>query len=368
MIKRNKWRAILSSIVILLPALLGFVSHLLPEEITVHWGVDGTANGWMSPSLFFILLPCILLAVHWVCLLISSAMEQGNTQSKKVENLVFWIIPAISLMVCGITLSIALGYTSGIFTAVTVILAIAFIVLGNYMPKMTRNATMGIKIKWTLSNDENWNATHRFGGKVAVAAGFLCLLAIPLPSAAFPFLALVTALAVALLPTVYSYRFYKKQLADGRATREDYEKGYREILSPKNQKTVGIIVTVIVASLLIGLLPLMFTGSIKTTLGEDALTVQASFWSDLTLDYADIESAEYREAGVPGERIYGYGSARLLLGSFQNDELGTYTRYTYTKTTPCIVLKTSRGIFVIGADTAQEVKEIYNRIAAEIAE
>ncbi len=368
MIKRNKWRAILSSIVIMLPALLTFVSHLLPEEITVHWGADGTADGRMDPSLFFLLLPCVLLAVHWFCLILSSVMVKGNEQSKKVENLVFWILPAISLMVCGITLSIALGYTSGIFTAILIVLATAFIVLGNYMPKMTRNPTMGIKLKWTLSNDENWNATHRFGGKVAVTVGFLCLLAIPLPSQAFPFVALVASLSVVLLPTIYSYCFYKKQVADGRVTKEDYEKGYRELLNPKNRKAASIAVTVIIATLLIGLLPLMFTGSIDVTLGDEAITVTASYWDDLTLKYADIESAEYRADGVSGERIYGYGSAKLLLGGFRNDELGSYTRYTYTGNTPCIVLKTARGTFVISDDTAEEVQNIYNRITAEIAE
>ena len=125
--------------------------------------------------------------------------------------------------------------------------------------------------------------------------------------------------------------------------------------------------TVILSTLLICLLPLMFTGSIETTLGDESITVKASFWNDLTLSYDDIESVEYREAGVPGERIYGYGSAKLLLGTFHNSELGTYTRYTYTGNKPCIVLKTSRGIFVIGGNTAQEVKEIYDRITAEIA-
>ena len=368
MIKQNKWRAILSSIVILLPTLLLFFAPLLPEEIVVHWGLDGNADGWMSPSSVFVILPCILLALHWLCLILTVILDKNAQQNnKKIVAITFWIVPAISLMTCGIMLSTAMGHTSGIFATILLILAITFIVLGNYTPKITRNRTMGIKIKWALANDENWNATHRFSGKLMVVSGFLCLLAIPLPSSAFPFVALTVILITALLPTVYSYRFYRKQLADGRATKEDYKRGYRELLNPKNQKAAGIAVTVILSTLLICLLPLMFTGSIETTLGDESITVKASFWNDLCLNYEDIESAEYREAGVDGERIYGYGSAKLLLGTFHNSELGTYTRYTYTGNKPCIVLKTSRGIFVIGARSAQEVREIHDRITAEIA-
>lgn len=362
MIKENKWRAIFSSIVILLPVLVAFFGkYFLPEEIAMNWGLDGNA--------VLVILPCILLALHWLCLIVTVILDKNAQQhNKKIMAIVFWIIPAISLTTTGIMMAVVQGHTSGIFAAILVTLAVALIVLGNYMPKITRNRTMGIKTKWTLSNDENWSATHRFSGKLMVASGFLCLLAIPLPSSAFPFVALAIIVVTAIIPTVYSYLFYKKQLADGRSTKEDYKRGYRELLHPKMQKAAGIAVTVILSTLLIALLPLMFTGSIETTLGDESLTVKASFWNDLTLDYGDIESAEYREAGVSGERIYGYASAKLLLGTFQSDELGTYTRYTYTGNQPCIVLKTARGTFVISDDTAEEVQSIYNRIVAELAE
>ena len=37
-----------------------------------------------------------------------------------------------------------------------------FLLLGNYLPKIKQNNTLGIKISWTLTNEENWNKTHRF--------------------------------------------------------------------------------------------------------------------------------------------------------------------------------------------------------------
>ena len=52
MIKKNKWTLIASSIVILIPMLFGiFADKILPEEIAIHFGLDGVANGFGSPSL-----------------------------------------------------------------------------------------------------------------------------------------------------------------------------------------------------------------------------------------------------------------------------------------------------------------------------
>ena len=80
----------------------------------------------------------------------------------------------------------------------------------------------------------------------------------------------------------------------------------------------------------------------------------------------DIEDIEYRENGVDGQRISGFGSARLLLGNFKNDEFGAYTRYTYTGEKPCVVLTVNGKTVVVGTDSEAEVKQIYERIYSDL--
>lgn len=365
MIKKNKLRLIISSIIIMLPCLLGvFGSELLPETIATHWGVDGAADGFMSSSLAFIVLPAILLAIHWICMIISAAIDKNSEQNRKVMEITFWIIPVISLISCGTIFAAALGYTTKLHIFALSIIAVAFIVIGNYMPKTTRNRTMGIKLRWTLANDENWNATHRFSGKVFVIAGFLSLLATFLPPKTLP-IVLVTIIALAvLLPFIYSYRFYKKQLASGTATKEDYAKSYNKLIG-KKYSVIGAVIVIIV---IIVVILLMFVGNIETDLGEDALTVKASFGYGATLNYDDITEIEYREDGVDGTREVGFASAKLLLGTFQNDELGTYTRFSTAGNCACVVIKTNDRTYVIGVNNEATVKEIYERISSEISE
>ena len=46
MLKKNKIKVIISSIIILLPVLFGIIMwNDLPDILTTHWGADGNADG-----------------------------------------------------------------------------------------------------------------------------------------------------------------------------------------------------------------------------------------------------------------------------------------------------------------------------------
>ena len=372
MIKRNKIKLIISSLIILLPTLLSFFGgRFLPEEIAVHWGFDGKADGFMKPASIFLIFPLILLALHWLCLFVEAIVNKNTEQNKKLTEIILWIIPALSIIVSASIFSVALGYKiNNMFMLINLLLGVMFIIIGNYMPKSTRNKTVGIKIKWAQSNDENWNATHRLAGKLYVICGLIFILAIPLPlpTVAFPFIVFPVVLASVLVPIIYSYAFYKKQLREGKVTKEDYKKGYNEIVSTKDKK-IAIVISVVLSILLVVFLPIiMFTGNIDATLDGTSLNIKASFASELTLKLSDIDEIEYREGGVDGTRVVGFASARLLTGAFQNEELGNYTRYTYTGKKPCIIIKAGNETYVLSLDNAEETKALYDEIFSRIAE
>ncbi len=366
MIKKNKIKLIIVSVITLLPMLLGIIGKAVPRETLLAWGIFGDANVITETALFFLIIPPILVALHWLLLFLSSLVEKNQSQNPRIEGISIWMMPCISLFVCGILFFVALGYTSRIHSAILAVLAITFIFIGNYMPKTARNLTMGIKIRWALASDENWNATHRFAGKVYVGAGVLCIVGMFLPLGTFLYILFGVILVTVFLPVLYSYLFYKRQLAQGQITPETVKEGYREVV--KNPKATKITSAVLIAVLAIGLPILLFTGKVETSLGEEKVSVSATFWGNLELSYDEIDSVEYRAGGVGGDRIAGYASAKLLLGTFRSDELGVYTRYTYAKNLPCIVLKANGKTFVIGGKTAEETKAIYDHILAEISE
>ena len=54
--------------------------------------------------------------------------------------------------------------------------SLLFIVIGNYLPKIKQNNTIGIRIVWTLQDEKNLNATHSFSGRIWGTSGILCML------------------------------------------------------------------------------------------------------------------------------------------------------------------------------------------------
>jgi len=111
------------------------------------------------------------------------------------------------------------GYTSlamGVFIPIVLIAealaGVVVLVCGNYLPKCKRNYTIGIKLPWTLDNEDNWNKTHRFAGFVWVIGGIVITLDAFLSISLFIILDVIVLLII--LPVVYSYLLYQKQMKD----------------------------------------------------------------------------------------------------------------------------------------------------------
>lgn len=209
MIKRYRNLLIITSIVILLPAVVGVVLwNDLPDTMATHWGTDNEANGW-SPKWFAVFgIPAIMLALHWVCTIATAADHANRATNGKLTRLVLWIIPVFSLFAAGSVYPAALGREVDVRFLSQAVIGVMFIIIGNYLPKCRQNRTLGIKVKWTLESEENWNATHRLAGKLWVLCGAVMFVCAFLPSAAA--VTLVTLPLMVAVPVIYSYRYHKK--------------------------------------------------------------------------------------------------------------------------------------------------------------
>jgi len=361
MLNQNKTKLIVSSVLILLPIIVGLLLwNQLPDVMTTHWGVDNQPDGWSSKAFAVFAMPLILLATHWFCLWITTKDPGQKNQNKKAIGLVFWMIPMVSLFSSSIMYGIALGNEVNIGSIVFGMLGLMFLGIGNYLPKVKQNYTLGIKVSWALANEENWNATHRFSGKVWVAGGLLLVLAAFFPMEYTLLVVFPVILILALVPMLYSWLYYKKQCREGRG----YEPGIKHM--DQTTKIIYRWSMVIAAIILIGICFVMFTGKITYVYGTDSFTVDATYHHALTVKYDTIDEIEYREGNVSGIRSYGFASLRLLLGFFENEEFGTYTRYTYYKPESCIVVTSGSKTLVISGENAAETQEIYHALLTRI--
>jgi uncharacterized membrane protein len=209
MIKRNKWTLFLTSIITLIPMVIGILLwDKLPEQIPTHWGINGEVDGWSSKAFAVFFFPALLLAIHWICVFASCADPGSKNHHPKMMILVLWICPVLSLLLNSLVYSAALGYEPAVETILPLLVGLMFIIVGNLLPKCRQSYTMGIKLPWTLNNEENWNKTHRFGGKVWVIGGVIIMATAFIGSF---WLLLGVLVIMVLAPTVYSYQLYKKQ-------------------------------------------------------------------------------------------------------------------------------------------------------------
>lgn len=341
MIRNNKWKLLISSLIILLPMAAGPVlGKLFPETVGAVWG---------SRKNILLLTPLALLALHWICLFFSFRDPGNRDQSKKAVGLVFWLCPAISAFTGAMVYLAALGKVSVLMSCNMLFTGLMFIVIGNYLPKCRRNSTIGIKVPWAIENDENWNATHRFGGKLWVAGGVVIIASGLLPGkVTVPILfAVITILAIA--PIVYSYRYYRKT---GGLPKPPMKTGKWSIAA-------AVVICGIAAAV-------VFSGGYQIEFGETGFFVDASGWDDLSVSYGEIEDISLREMPAGGVRTWGFGGPRVQMGTFQNEDYGSYTRYTYSGGGGSVVLTVSGKTVILSGKDPEDTEAIYRELLSRL--
>ena len=209
MIKKNLKTLIITTVVILLPILAGLVLwDKLPEQIATHFNAQGEADGFSSKAFAVFGMPVFLAVLHWICTLGTNADPKKKNHSDKMQTLVLWICPLISLLVSTVIYTYAMGIKVDVALVISLVFGAMFIVTGNYLPKCKQNYTMGIKLPWTLNDEENWNYTHRITGKIWVAGGVVILLTAVFRQAWIFF---VITLLMVIIPFVLSYLFHRKK-------------------------------------------------------------------------------------------------------------------------------------------------------------
>ena len=358
MIRKHKTQILLSSLLILLPLVIGFfLWHMLPEQIATHWNIYGSPDGWSGLGFAIFSVPVILFVFHWICILITAHDTKNQSQSSKVFCMVLWILPIISLTTSSMIYAQALGMDIHVGTIARILFALLFLFLGNYMPKCRQNSTIGVKIRWTLKNEENWNKTHRFTGRLWMAGGIFFLISLVFPFDYFIPLFVIALLLLAFLPMLYSYSYYRKQLKAGTLSKADI------LLTPQEKKSSALSITI--GSIILVFAALFLeTGNIQLQYDTASFTIQANYWKDVTILYEEIEQIEYRTQDKPGMRTFGYGSFKLLMGEFENQEFGNYTRYSYIGCDSCVVLTVKGRILVINGKDTEATEKIYQELSS----
>lgn len=207
--KEYRKKMMLTSLITILPMFVGLLFwNKLPDTMATHFGSDNTPNGWSSKTFAVIGLPLFLLLLHWFSVGVTLNDPKKKNIGKMMFTVVFWIIPIVSIFANGATISYALGWKVDIGLVGGILVGGIFILLGNYLSKNRQNYTVGIRLPWTLSSEENWDKTHRLASKIWVVGGILFIVSSFLQNTTFLFVLIIFMMVI---PAVYSFYLYKKE-------------------------------------------------------------------------------------------------------------------------------------------------------------
>lgn len=185
----------------------GVALHRLPPgaRLPVHWTVRGEVDR-LEDAPTALLLPIALAAFLAATMAMLPRLEPMRRQLEQSAPLyrTGWtaglalmalVEAAIAAPAFGLALPAMLPLAGA---------GLALVAVGNVLPKSRPGFFVGIRTPWTLTDPENWIATHRFGARTTVAAGVLMLAAALLHTPERK-LVIGAAVVLCLVPVPYSW-------------------------------------------------------------------------------------------------------------------------------------------------------------------
>ena len=167
---KNKIIVISLIVLCFIVSIIGIV--VLDDVIPIHFGIDGKPDQYGSK--YFLLAFPILNTVITTTMFIVAKYGKVTDNYRKYLVLTNIILSCIFISMCGF-LILYNENTIDISKIMMLIFGITFIILGNVMPKIEINRTLGIKTKWSLYNEVTWQKTHRLTGFVFVIIGVIII-------------------------------------------------------------------------------------------------------------------------------------------------------------------------------------------------
>ena len=202
---------------IIAPAVyLAIVWNTVPETVAMHANLKGEVDRYGSKN-ELITMTLILTLVNAAVYLLLPQVYRIDPKRYAAENksrlhrIAFAVSVFIAAVLCLLIYSSiheSIKFSSRFILAGVGLL---FAVIGNYMYNIKPNYFAGIRLPWTLNNDENWKKTHLLGGKLMFGGGLLIAIISLFTSFYLSIIILFGILSIIILITcIYSYKLYRK--------------------------------------------------------------------------------------------------------------------------------------------------------------
>jgi uncharacterized membrane protein len=193
---------------------LGAIWNSLPPIVPTHFDATGSPNGFSSREALWAINGGLAALTLGMYLLFANLHRIDPKRAGKG--------PAASFVRLGdgmvlfltvlnfITILSSSGHDVAINRLVFPLVGLLFAFLGNVMYSIKPNSFAGIRVPWTLEDDDNWRATHRVAGVVWFVGGLTLGVGSLLIQEKYTHTLLFAALVpMTLIPVAYSFWYFK---------------------------------------------------------------------------------------------------------------------------------------------------------------
>ncbi|WP_251521888.1 MULTISPECIES: SdpI family protein [Staphylococcus] len=182
----------------------------LRKEIPMQYSSNGDVN-WSThkvlAALFMIGLAIVIYFISNIKLL-KDHKQRAYSHTYRLNSLLNSIIQLFVYIISLMMILKAFGYNISPQFVTPIIVGILLIVVGNYLPKVPKNNTVGISNKWTRSSEMIWKKTHRFTSRVYLICGVILIL-LSIFHLINTTATIILIIILVLIPALYSFIKYR---------------------------------------------------------------------------------------------------------------------------------------------------------------
>ena len=171
-------RMLVTVIVCLLPMIAGAVLYnQLPEQMAVHFNLNNEADNYASKAFAVFALPVFMALLQIFCCASMDITRKEKKKKTKFEEVGIWIIPVLDIVCCFTLIGNALWEGFDIRRIICLVLGLVYIVMGNYMPKMSYEVAKGI-MHPVPKSEQSFRKMIRVLGYTFIIVGILLLISL----------------------------------------------------------------------------------------------------------------------------------------------------------------------------------------------
>jgi uncharacterized membrane protein len=197
------------------PMFLALTWNEIPETIAVHYNYQLQPDRYDDKTSLIWIVAVICITSLLLYIILKNIHRFDPKRLNKPSSTFPMLAGGIIFFLSVLSMMIILSATKGpqlMENLLFPFLGLLFAFLGHFMGKLKPNYFAGIRIPWTLSDDENWKSTHQLAGKLWLYGGLAYAgISLLLPFKFMLILFMIMVASFILIPAIHSYRMFKRK-------------------------------------------------------------------------------------------------------------------------------------------------------------